>query len=283
MMSTAQKNDGHAAFTLIELLVVVAIIGLLIAMLSPAISRVRDRADTVKCAANLRTIGQAAMMWAGDWYNRLPPYEISDHPADQGYVQQALGGSAQTWSDHLFLGQHINNSGYQPGGSSGMSPGIVKKTSAAFCPADKQDYPNWSSVAADPMRDAASYGFNTHLQHDPTVSNYRGAWGTAVTLKTLKTGLHFYEASRTILMIDAHYPRWNAGYGNTPPAYGAPEPYAGVFVVNHPLSWWNWAMRHANKRGANILFVDGHVEFVEDDLATPIASRKYLFKKVMDY
>jgi prepilin-type N-terminal cleavage/methylation domain-containing protein/prepilin-type processing-associated H-X9-DG protein len=283
MKNTRIIGSRKKGFTLIELLVVVAILALLLAMMTPALSRVRDRANTVKCAANLRAVGQGVMLWAADWHNRLPPYEISDVASDQQYAITALGGNAQAWSDYRLLGQYIGNERYQTGGGSGHSGGVVLKSSGAFCPGDKQDFPHWSSVLADPERDAASYGFNVRLQSDSNVSNYRGAWGTDVTLKTLKTGLHLYEASKTILMVDAHYPRWDPGYGNTPPAYGAPEPYTGVYVVGSPLSWWNWAMRHANQRGANVLFIDGHVSLVEDDLATPIADRAYLFKKLMDY
>ncbi|CAN5388199.1 hypothetical protein BH09VER1_BH09VER1_07710 [soil metagenome] len=77
-------------FTLIELLVVVAIVGILAALLLAGISNVKDRANTVKCAANLKQIGAALFSYAADnngqliagyepapntlWYNALEPY-----------------------------------------------------------------------------------------------------------------------------------------------------------------------------------------------------------------
>ena len=56
----------HGAFTLIELLVVIAIIALLMAILMPALNRVKKQAKAVACKMNLHQWGLAFTMYTGD-------------------------------------------------------------------------------------------------------------------------------------------------------------------------------------------------------------------------
>jgi prepilin-type N-terminal cleavage/methylation domain-containing protein/prepilin-type processing-associated H-X9-DG protein len=91
-----KSTDLGKAFTLIELLVVIGIIASLVGLLLPTLTSVRQKTDSVACMANLRQIGIAAQLYAGDHEQNTPT--IEPWPSQPVY---APGDGAQNILDAL--------------------------------------------------------------------------------------------------------------------------------------------------------------------------------------
>jgi prepilin-type N-terminal cleavage/methylation domain-containing protein/prepilin-type processing-associated H-X9-DG protein len=119
-----EKSPSKAlAFTLIELLVVISIIGIISALLLPALAGAKERAKRTQCMSNLRQINMALRMYADINKDKLPqvsagrwawdvPWKVADNMAQSGASQRLCfcPSSGFTEEDNLNLWNYESNS-----------------------------------------------------------------------------------------------------------------------------------------------------------------------------
>jgi prepilin-type N-terminal cleavage/methylation domain-containing protein/prepilin-type processing-associated H-X9-DG protein len=128
---TCRPAPAPAGFTLIELLVVIAIIAILAAMLLPALSRAKMKAQGIACMNNTKQITLGALMYTTDNGDNLIP--------NPGWLDCG-GGATQSQMDWGGGPGNINTECLLDPTRSAIAP-YLKSTAVLKCPADKYQSP----------------------------------------------------------------------------------------------------------------------------------------------
>lgn len=240
-------------FTLVELLVVVAIIGLLIALLLPAVQATRQSADSMRCANNLRQIGLGMMMYANTYRGYFPPTSHDTAPTDKGTDRE------QSW---IFR----------------LRPFTEDVNAIRICPRDKLAE-QWPA-----QKETTSYVINEYISMPGTdsIRNFFAMKDTSHTMTIFEGSNYRYlqaneastEQGRSLLNYEHAHPGriWFAKvYLNLQQSTGQPVVFLKACEEIAPDRHWGYAgqenkdefLATDHSRGlANYLFADGHVESI---------------------
>jgi prepilin-type N-terminal cleavage/methylation domain-containing protein/prepilin-type processing-associated H-X9-DG protein len=230
----------RAGFTLIELLVVISIIAILAGMLLPAVGAVRDAARASSCRSQLAQIGLGVIAYTGDWDGKLPISYTNVVPR-------------YSWCDEERVGDYLDGAvvvqgAYQFVWSNFRGPWR--------CPVDGA-----RQVTGGHAINTVSYGLSSTFICPVTPDLDAG-----ISLSRL------HRQAQIVLAADTQEQRWNTGVTQAN-GCGDQTQVSGWSVTMQQAAY-NAFARH--RGGANIAFVDGHVQYTTT-LAAQLVDKTFTY------
>lgn len=167
-LRTFRGRLGRRAFTLVELLVVIAVIGILIALLLPAVQAAREAARRTQCQNNLKQIGLAVTEYEST-FGRLPPggfYPVATVVPDSYSVHARILPYMEQANSYQLLNLSL--------AATSQPQVVMQRIPNYLCPSEINDMPRNST----PVRYPTTYAYNVGqwFVWDPNT----GASGTGV-------------------------------------------------------------------------------------------------------
>lgn len=246
-----------------EVLVVIGIIGVLLSILMPVLSKVRQQAYTAQCASNLHTLGQAWQMYVNANRGTCPPGRLPTAGAPGGVYDIGQGNEYRPrWYE--LLGEQLKQYPNQnPRAQQDDSWQIHNRL--FLCPA----VPDWNNSRNYPYGYNYQFLGNAHprssghgsVNYPVKISRIR-AGNTVMAADSIGTAAGKPKSQRSGYYADgSHDPaaQCNKGWCLDPPRLTGTSDYADA-QHRDPADRAGPDTRHQGK--CNVIFCDGHVELM---------------------